>query len=119
MAHLDGNRREVAGARGRLDVTAGLDPVWRVEPRVEGGRKRGASAHALSSPGAGDQERVLLRACTRMDDPSFALAVCSTAKGSRPGAGERPALRDAMDHLRAGDTLVVWRPDRLGRSLRT
>ena len=34
------------------------------------------------------------------------------------GAGERPALRDAMDHLRAGDTLVVWRLDRLGRSLK-
>ena len=35
-----------------------------------------------------------------------------------PGAGERPALRDAIDHLRAGDTLVVWRLDRLGRSLK-
>ena len=31
---------------------------------------------------------------------------------------ERPGLRDAMSHLRAGDTLVVWRLDRLGRSLR-
>ena len=30
---------------------------------------------------------------------------------------ERPGLRDAMSHLRAGDTLVVWRLDRLGRSL--
>lgn len=34
------------------------------------------------------------------------------------GAGDRPALRDAFDHLRAGDTLVVWRLDRLGRSLK-
>ena len=34
------------------------------------------------------------------------------------GAGERPALADAFDHLRAGDTLVVWRLDRLGRSLK-
>ena len=34
------------------------------------------------------------------------------------GAGDRPALRDAFDHLRSGDTLVVWRLDRLGRSLR-
>ena len=29
---------------------------------------------------------------------------------------ERPALRDAFDHVRVGDTLVVWRLDRLGRS---
>jgi DNA invertase Pin-like site-specific DNA recombinase len=31
---------------------------------------------------------------------------------------ERPGLAQAMSHLRAGDTLVVWRLDRLGRSLR-
>lgn len=31
---------------------------------------------------------------------------------------ERPGLQDAMNHLREGDTLVVWRLDRLGRSLK-
>lgn len=31
------------------------------------------------------------------------------------GAGDRPALREALDYLHAGDTLVVWR---LGRSLK-
>src|SRR5919206_4551113 len=31
---------------------------------------------------------------------------------------ERPGLQDAMSHLRGGDTLVVWRLDRLGRSFR-
>ena len=31
---------------------------------------------------------------------------------------ERVELARALDHLRAGDTLVVWRLDRLGRSLR-
>ncbi|HET8909216.1 MAG TPA: recombinase family protein [Ktedonobacterales bacterium] len=31
---------------------------------------------------------------------------------------ERPGLREAMNHLRAGDTLVVWRLDRLGRTLK-
>lgn len=31
---------------------------------------------------------------------------------------ERVGLTDAMSHLRTGDTLVVWRLDRLGRSLR-
>ncbi len=31
---------------------------------------------------------------------------------------EREGLQDALDHLRAGDTLVVWRLDRLGRTLK-
>jgi DNA invertase Pin-like site-specific DNA recombinase len=30
----------------------------------------------------------------------------------------RPGLEQALSHLRRGDTLVVWRLDRLGRSLR-
>src|SRR4051812_27711130 len=30
----------------------------------------------------------------------------------------RPGLEQALSHLRHGDTLVVWRLDRLGRSLR-
>ena len=33
------------------------------------------------------------------------------------GTAERPGLADAFSHLRDGDTLVVWRLDRLGRSL--
>ncbi len=31
---------------------------------------------------------------------------------------ERPGLQEAMNHLRAGDTLIVWRLDRLGRTLK-
>ncbi len=31
---------------------------------------------------------------------------------------ERPGLTAALSHLREGDTLVVWRLDRLGRSLK-
>ncbi len=38
-----------------------------------------------------------------------------TASGAK---AERPGLAEARDHCRAGDTLVVWRLDRLGRSLR-
>lgn len=30
---------------------------------------------------------------------------------------QRPGLEGALDYVRAGDTLVVWRLDRLGRSL--
>ncbi len=38
-----------------------------------------------------------------------------TASGS---LAERPGLDEALDFARPGDTLVVWRLDRLGRSLR-
>jgi DNA invertase Pin-like site-specific DNA recombinase len=38
-----------------------------------------------------------------------------TVSGSQT---ERPGLDEALDFLRPGDTLVVWRLDRLGRSLR-
>src|SRR5574339_1104017 len=38
-----------------------------------------------------------------------------TASGAR---ADRPGLDEAVDFLRPGDTLVVWRLDRLGRSLR-
>ncbi len=38
-----------------------------------------------------------------------------TASGAK---AERPVLQDVLGYLRAGDTLVVWRLDRLGRSLR-
>ena len=31
---------------------------------------------------------------------------------------ERPGLQDAMDYVRDGDVLVVWRLDRFGRSLK-
>jgi DNA invertase Pin-like site-specific DNA recombinase len=37
-----------------------------------------------------------------------------TASGAK---GDRPLLQDALAYARPGDTLVVWRLDRLGRSL--
>jgi DNA invertase Pin-like site-specific DNA recombinase len=43
-------------------------------------------------------------------DPIFT----DTASGA---STERPGLDQALSHLRNGDTLVVWRLDRLGRSL--
>src|ERR671915_2547182 len=47
-------------------------------------------------------------------------AVCEksyTETASGPKA-ERPVLQEVLGYLRSGDTLVVWRLDRLGRSLR-
>lgn len=41
--------------------------------------------------------------------------VTETASGSRH---DRPELIALLEHARSGDTLVVWRLDRLGRSLR-
>jgi DNA invertase Pin-like site-specific DNA recombinase len=38
-----------------------------------------------------------------------------TASG---GQTDRPGLTEALSHLRTGDTLVVWKLDRLGRSLK-
>lgn len=38
-------------------------------------------------------------------------------QGLSGGAFERPGLNEALSHLTQGDTLVVWRLDRLGRSL--
>jgi DNA invertase Pin-like site-specific DNA recombinase len=31
---------------------------------------------------------------------------------------DRPALRDALDYARSGDTLIVWKLDRLARSMK-
>jgi DNA invertase Pin-like site-specific DNA recombinase len=65
------------------------------------------------------------RGSTADQDPHLQLqpleaAGCSrifadTATGVRD---ERPELAKVLDQLRPGDTLVVWKLDRLGRSLR-
>ena len=37
---------------------------------------------------------------------------------TRKATADRPGLSATLDYLRAGDTLVVWKLDRLGRSVK-
>lgn len=54
-----------------------------------------------------------------MQQDALAEAGCSRIFVDRASGtlAERPELTAALDYLREGDTLVVWRLDRLGRSL--
>ncbi|HZC01752.1 MAG TPA: recombinase family protein, partial [Gammaproteobacteria bacterium] len=45
----------------------------------------------------------------------YTKAYTDTITGTKQ---ERPGLEAALSHLREGDTFVVWRLDRLGRSLK-
>jgi len=65
------------------------------------------------------------RISTRTQDPGMqhdALDRCGCIKTFTDRASgaldHRPRLGDCLDFLREGDTLVVWKLDRLGRSLR-
>lgn len=51
---------------------------------------------------------------------ALVAAGCEKVFGDRVSGvkGDRPGLAQAFEFLRAGDTLVVWRLDRLGRSLK-
>ena len=53
------------------------------------------------------QDALAAAGCTKVFEDTV-----SGAKADRPG------LAEALGYLRAGDTLVVWRLDRLGRSLK-
>lgn len=64
------------------------------------------------------------RVSTTAQDPAFQLDALAEAGCARvftdvaSGAKtDRPELAKALDYLRPGDVLVVWRLDRLGRSL--
>ena len=52
--------------------------------------------------------------------PALKRAKCARIYEEKQSARtmDRPELRKCLDALRKGDTLVVWRLDRLGRSLR-
>ena len=50
-----------------------------------------------------------------LEDAGCEKVFTDTASGA---TSERQGLAQALDHLRKGDTLVVWKLDRLGRSLK-
>jgi DNA invertase Pin-like site-specific DNA recombinase len=87
-----------------------------------------APAFAIADLPAGDRNLIgLARVSTDAQDAqlqqdALAEAGCGrtyTEKAStRKAAAERPGLAAALDYLRAGDTLVVWKLDRLGRSVK-
>jgi DNA invertase Pin-like site-specific DNA recombinase len=76
----------------------------------------------------GDQRLVgLARVSTDAQDAQLqrdALAAAGCARefeekvSTRKVAADRPGLAAVLDYLRAGDTLVVWKLDRLGRSVK-
>jgi DNA invertase Pin-like site-specific DNA recombinase len=49
-----------------------------------------------------------------LDEAGCTRVFVETASGAR---SDRPILRECLGYLRPGDTLVVWKLDRLGRSL--
>ena len=48
--------------------------------------------------------------------PTEDLAACRVPPSGR-NSSARPGLRQALDSVRYSDVLIVWKPDRLGRSL--
>jgi DNA invertase Pin-like site-specific DNA recombinase len=81
----------------------------------------------LDFPGAERNLIGLARVSTDAQDARLqqdALAEAGCARiyvekvSTRKAAAERPGLTAALDYLRPGDTLVVWKLDRLGRSVK-
>ena len=58
----------------------------------------------------------------KLQQDALALAGCGRVYvekiSTRKTAAERPGLAAALDYLRPGDTLCVWKLDRLGRSVK-
>ncbi|HEY1001069.1 MAG TPA: recombinase family protein [Streptosporangiaceae bacterium] len=88
------------------------------------------TAQAFTALDLADGERNLIglaRVSTDAQDAQLqqdALTAAGCARiyiekiSTRKAATDRPGLVAALDYLRAGDTLVVWKLDRLGRSVK-
>src|SRR5262245_42840451 len=60
------------------------------------------------------QDQTLALQKDALDEVGCERIFTDTASGAR---AERAALAEALEYVRKGDTLVVWKLDRLGRSL--
>ena len=87
-----------------------------------------AAAYSVTDLPAGDRNLIgLARVSTDGQDAQLqrdALTGAGVGRiyeekiSTRKAASDRPGLTAALDYLRAGDTLVVWKLDRLGRSVK-
>lgn len=86
-----------------------------------------AAFTVLDFPGADRNLVGLARISTDAQDAQLqqdALTAAGCARiyvekaSTRKATADRPGLVAALDYLRAGDTLVVWKLDRLGRSVK-
>jgi DNA invertase Pin-like site-specific DNA recombinase len=106
----------------------GEDALAAGSPGPRGGRVAAAPAGLGANddtPPGGGQRIGYARVSTRQQDLTLQLDALEQAGCARifkdVGSGtirKRPQLDACLDYVRAGDTLVVWRLDRLGRSLR-
>ena len=49
---------------------------------------------------------------------ALAAAHCREIITETAARGDRPSLREAFGRLQAGDTLVIYKPDRVARSMK-
>src|ERR1019366_2559514 len=87
-----------------------------------------APAFTVTDLPAGERNLIgLARVSTDAQDAQLQQDALTAAGGgrvytekisTRKPAAERAGLSAALDYLRAGDTLVVWKRDRLGRSVK-
>src|SRR5205807_9138796 len=61
------------------------------------------------------EEQTLAMQTDALESAGCVRVFSDTVSGAQD---DRPGLRDAIDHLRDGDVLVVWKLDRLGRTLK-
>ena len=91
--------------------TAATAPACSVLDMPDG--ERGLIGLARVSTDAQDaqlqQDALVFAGCTR---------IYSEKVSTRKAAAERPGLAAALGYLRPGDTLAVWKLDRLGRSVK-